>query len=188
MLNPEQVASPGQPALVVRWNRMSIVNLRGDGESNAFREVSRAGLGFELPGPLCTAQAGDVLAVWAGPDEWFLMAPPGRALALCASLKQACGTVHHAVTDVSGGYRMARMAGTAAADILAHGCPLDTHPHALGAGSAAASHFFKTPVLHWRDRESMALALLVRSSMADYVRLMLARCAAECGLEMHEEA
>ena len=187
--------------LTATWRHgLSIVNLRGVGDDTGFVAGSTQALGRALPLAACSTQAGmDAAAagidparstgaveriVWASPDEWFVIAPPGRAGVIEQALRTSLAGLHHAVTDVGSGYSVLRLSGRPVREVLAQGCPLDLHPRAFGVERSAGSHFFKTSVWLWQTDAAPHFELLVRRSFIGYVRLMLQRCTLECGLSM----
>ncbi|UCE30391.1 MAG: sarcosine oxidase subunit gamma [Burkholderiales bacterium] len=169
-------------ALRVAWAPdAAIVNLRGDPGDPAF--VAAASQAIGMPLPLAAGDcpsSGDLRVLWAGPDDWFVLGPAGTEHALAARLRTAAAGRHRAVTDVSSGYRVLRVAGPGARDLLAQGCPLDMHPRAFALGRCAGSHFFKASIWVWRTGED-AFELLVRSSFAGYVETLVHRCTLESG-------
>jgi len=168
---------------------LAIVNLRGNPGDAAFGAATSLALGLDLPLQACTTTADATLrVVWAGPDDWFVIGPQGRAGAIAARLRESLAGLHHAVTDVSSGYTVMRLSGAAVREVLAQGCPLDLHPRAFAAGTSAGSHFFKASVWLWHSDDADAFELLVRRSFMGYVGLMLERCTSECGLVMHRLA
>lgn len=172
-------------ALHAGWrDGLSILNLRGDPADAAFVTGAASALGLALPLQPCTSVASASLRlVWAGPDDWFVIGAPGQTEALASALRSALASTHHAVTDVGSGYTVLRLAGPAVRDVLAQGCPLDLHPRAFGPDAAAGSVFFKASVWLWRIGEAPdGFEMLVRRSFTGYVRLLLERCSAECGL------
>lgn len=171
-------------ALVAGWREgLAIVNLRGDPDATAFRDGAESALGVALPLVPCTTTTGAGLRlVWVGPDDWFVIGARGEASAIAARLESALAGVHRAVNDVSSGYTVLRLGGPPVRDVLAQGCPLDLHPREFKPGAAAGSHFFKASVWLWQADGAEAFELLVRRSFMGYVRLMLERSTAECGL------
>lgn len=188
--NASTAADRGHGPLRAHWREgLAIVNLRGDPTDARFREAVRAALGIALPegpgGITAGSAANGVGGPWiveAGPDDWFVIGPPGQSDALAGALRAALGGVHSAVTDVSSGYTVLRLSGPPVRDVLAQGCPLDLHPRAFAAGRCAGTHFFKASVWLWRAPDGEGFELLVRRSFVGYVRLMLERCTLECGL------
>ena len=178
--------SGAAPALSAGWREgLAIVNLRGDSGDPLFVTATSAALGMELPLTPCrTATHGSGLrVVWAGPDDWFVIAAPGQAGVTAAQLHSALADVHHAVTDVSSGYTVLGLSGAPAREVLAQGCPLDLHPRAFQTGMSAGSHYFKASVWLWQTDDAPAYEVLVRRSFMRYVWLMLERSTQECGLD-----
>ena len=176
-------AADAATALHVCWDRSrAIVNLRGDPDDTGLVDAVSAAVGLPLP-----TQAGGCPAstsrriVWAGPDDWFVLGEPGAEGAIAAALRAAAGARHHAVTDVSSGYCVLRLAGPPARDVLAQGCPQDFHPRAFPVGRCTGTHFYKASVWLWRTDDD-AFELLVRSSFAGYVALLLKAGTLECGM------
>jgi sarcosine oxidase subunit gamma len=173
-------------ALRVRWSRQqAIVNFRGDPSDASLAQALSGAVGSGgLPWPTRPAECptdGPHRVVWAGPDDWFVIAPAGSQEALMQALRAAAGSRHHAVTDVSSGYVVRMLAGAAARDVLAQGCPLDLHPRSFPVGQSAGTVFFKASVWMWLTGDE-AFELLVRSSFVGYVEEMLRRCTLECGI------
>jgi sarcosine oxidase subunit gamma len=177
------VAIPNR-SLVAGWREgLSVLNLRGKAEDGAFREAVARALGIALPLEPCTSSADAVLRlVWAGPDEWFVVAAKGRADALSERLRAALAGQHHALTDVSSGYTVLHLSGPPVREVLAQGCPLDLHPRVFRPGMAAGSHFFKASLWLWQTDAAPTFEALVRRSFVAYVQLMLERTSSECGL------
>jgi len=171
-------------SLVAGWRAdLSVVNLRGNAEEAAFREGAASALGLRLPLKACTTSENSLVRiVWVGPDDWVIVGPPGQAEAIVLRLREALSGLHHAVTDVSSGYRVLQLSGRPVRDVLAQGCPLDLHPRAFERGACAGSHFFKASIWLWQTDEAPVYELLVVRSYMDYVWLMLERASAECGL------
>ena len=174
---------PADTHLQVRWDRScAIVNLRGDLADAGFVDAVSAAVGLPLPTQAgqCPSDAARRI-VWAGPDDWFVLGEPGAAGAIAAALRAAAGARHHAVTDVSSGYCVLRLAGPPAREVLAQGCPQDLHPRVFPPGRCTGTHFFKASVWLWRTEDD-AFELLVRSSFAGYVALLLKAGTLECGM------
>lgn len=171
-------------ALVAGWRHgLTVVNLRGNASDVAFCAAASTALGVPLPVRACTSTANAAYkVVWAGPDDWFVIAPKTHSDALTSRLRAALAGMHHAVTDVSSGYTLLQMGGGSARDVLAQGCPLDLHPRVFKPDMCVGSHFFKASVWVWQSDESPTFELLVRRSFMGYFWLMLEQCTQECGL------
>lgn len=164
-------------ALQVAWRHgLSVLNLRGNPDDPAFLSGVQAALGLALPtraGSTAIDQA--LTAVWAGPDDWFILGPANQADPLERALRANLSGQSIAVTDVSSGYTVLSLSGPGARPALAQGCPLDLHPRAFGTGQAAGTHYFKASVWLWQADDQPLFEVLVRRSFMDYVGLMLAR-------------
>ena len=185
--DPANLQAPSEQALMAGWrNGLSIINLRGNPDDAAFRAAVTAALGLELPIQPCSSATDSVRRlVWAGPDEWFLIGPRDPHASTEAQLRTALQGMHHAVTDVSGGYMVLGIQGAAARDVLAQGCPLDLHPRVFRPGCSAGSLFFKASIWLWQTDDMPIYEVLVRRSFMGYVWLMLERSTRECGLITH---
>ena len=88
---------------------------------------------------------------------------------------------HAAVTDVSAGRTVFRLAGPDAVDMLAKGCPLDLHPRVVTPGYVAGSVLAKiTALIHLRDAD--VIDIHVGRSFADYLWAWLEEAGMDCGL------
>ncbi|WP_060905806.1 sarcosine oxidase subunit gamma [Streptomyces scabiei] len=142
-----------------------------------------AGLALGLPLPLepdTVVRAGELTALWLGPDEWLLVGPPGGARELENRIREAAGEEHISVTDVSAQRTTVLVAGAGARDLLAHGCSLDLHPRAFGPGRCAQTTLGRTQVvLVAREEPGAGFWVLVRSSFAGYLADWLLDAATE---------
>ncbi len=171
-------------ALLAGWRTgLSIVNLRGNADDPAFLAAVTQALDLTIPVKACTSVADSVhRLVWVGPDDWFVIGPKGQASNIESRLRTALAGIHHAVTDVSGGYTVLHLSGRPVREVLAEGCTLDLHPRVFQPGSSAGSLFFKASIWLWQTDEAPTYEVLVRSSFMGYFWLMLERCTQECGL------
>lgn len=156
------------------------VNVRLDAKGAAADAVGLA-LGLSLPlEPDTVVRAGESRALWLGPDEWLVVGPPDTQRDLEDRIRAASGDEHVAVTDVSAQRTTLLVSGARARDLLAHGCPLDLHPRAFGAGRCAQTTVARTQVvLVARDEPGAGFWVLVRSSFAGYLTDWLLDAAAE---------
>jgi len=106
-------------------------------------------------------------ALWLGPDEWLVVAPPGSAPAVVAELEGALAGLHRSVVDVSANRAVVELAGPARFGLLTQGCALDLHPRAWRDGMCAQTLLARTPVI-LQEREG-ATRVFVRSSLAGYL-------------------
>ncbi|WP_327726320.1 sarcosine oxidase subunit gamma [Streptomyces sp. NBC_00487] len=141
------------------------------------------GLALDLPLPLepnTVVRAGQLTALWLGPDEWLLVGPPGTERDLESRIRTAAGDEPVSVTDVSAQRTALLVAGPRAHDLLSHGCALDLHPRAFEPGRCAQTTVGRTQViLVARDAPGSGFWVLVRSSFAGYLTDWLLDAATE---------
>ncbi len=145
-------------------------NLRVDPTGPASGSLEEV-LGAALPTqPNTAVAAGDLTALWLGPDEWLVVAPEGRQETLEKALRRAIGTEPGAVVDLSAHRTTVELTGERAREVLTKGCSLDLHPAVFTPGSCAQVLLAQAPVLLLaRDGDAPAYWLLVRASFATYV-------------------
>ncbi|MER8007006.1 MULTISPECIES: sarcosine oxidase subunit gamma family protein [unclassified Streptomyces] len=156
------------------------VNVRLDAKGPAADAVTLA-LGLQLPlEPDTVVRAGELTALWLGPDEWLLVGPPGTQHDLEGRVREAAGEEPVSVTDVSAQRTTLLVAGPHARDLLAHGCALDLHPRVFGPGRCAQTALGRTQVVVVsRDEARAGFWVLVRSSFAGYLTDWLLDAATE---------
>lgn len=136
--------------------------LRGDASALG------AAFGLALRTRPCRAtEAGGRSALWLGPDEWLLLAPPG-------TLDANAPVSGASVVDI--GHRQVGLVldGPGAPDALAAGCPLDLHPPAFPVGMCTRTVFGKAEIVLWR-RDTERFHIEVWRSFAAYVHGLIER-------------
>ena len=150
---------------------MTLLTLRGDGAM--FHAAVERVLGVALPTASGErAVAGERVAIWMGPDEWLIQSTQDMAADLERGFREALGSQHYAVVDVSSGYTVIDIEGANVRAVLASGCPLDLHPRAFVEGQCAQTHFFKAGITLCRNGDNR-FQVIVRRSFAEYGCLML---------------
>ena len=150
---------------------MTLLTLRGEGAM--FHAAVERVLGVALPTSSGErAVAGERVAIWMGPDEWLIQSTQDMAADLERGFREALGSQHYAVVDVSSGYTVIDIEGANVRAVLASGCPLDLHPRAFVEGQCAQTHFFKAGITLCRNGEDR-FQVIVRRSFAEYGCLML---------------
>jgi sarcosine oxidase subunit gamma len=144
--------------------------LRGD---SVARAAAQAALGLPVPGAACRAgRNGERAALWLGPDEWLLLAPPEQG-GLAARLTRALGAVPHSLVDVSHRQVGLLVHGEHATTLLASGCPLDLDLQYFPVDMCTRTVLGKAEVVLWRT-EAQAFRVEVWRSFAPYVAAFLA--------------
>jgi len=111
----------------------------------------------------------DVL--WMGPDEYLVLAEPGRQAELEASLSRESD----AVVDVSAQRNVVRLTGAHAADVLAHGCSIDLE--VSPPGTCVQTLLARTGIVLMVREDGFTI--LVRQSFSDYFKAWLADASLE---------
>jgi heterotetrameric sarcosine oxidase gamma subunit len=119
--------------------------------------------------PNTLRREGETLALWWAPGQWLVLGADEAAL---VARYQAAGLWACGVGD---GYVRLDVGGPQAADLLAHGCPLDLRPAVFGAAWSARSLLGRLPVTLWREGDGFAV--LVESTQAEALWRWLMRTA-----------
>ena len=154
------------------------LNFRGN--AAAAQAMGRA-FGLALPQEACRAAiAGDQAALWLGPDEWLLLAPPGAAARLTAAAATALAGLPHGLVEISNRQIALGLSGRHAATVLAGGNPLDFDLRAFPVGMCTRTILGKAEIVLWRT-EPDRFHIEVWRSFAPYVRGFLAEHMREFG-------
>jgi sarcosine oxidase subunit gamma len=110
-----------------------------------------AAFGVALPTKPCQAAFDhERAALWLGPDEWLLIAPPEQSSDLLIGMRLALPDKPASLVDVSHRNFGLFVSGARSADLLASGCPLDLGPSAFPIGMCARTVFAKSEIVLWR--------------------------------------
>ena len=135
----------------------------------AAREAAGRSFGIALPVDACRAEvAGERAALWLGPDEWLLLAPPGEVDTVFAALENALAGQPHSLVDVTHRQVALSVVGPQARDLLASGCPLDLAPDSYPVDMCTRTLFAKAEVVLWR-RSAEEYHLETGRSFSGYV-------------------
>ncbi len=168
-----------------------MVNLRLDPKNAEAMAAVETAFGFALPTAANeTAGNADTMALWLGPDEWWLVVPgpePEAGPELAEKLRAALSGHFAAITEVGESRTCIRVSGPSARALLQKGCPLDFHPRAFVAGACAQSILAKATVaFHLYADESAAegpiFDIYVLRSFAEYLWAWLEDAGAEYGV------
>jgi sarcosine oxidase subunit gamma len=117
----------------------------------------------------CRAVArGPRSALWLGPDEWLLIAPPDEAARVALGIAEALVDTAHSLVEVSHRNVGILLRGRHAADVLNTGCPLDLDPGAFPVGMCTRTLFAKAEIVLWRTGPESFRAEVWRS-FAPYI-------------------
>jgi sarcosine oxidase, subunit gamma len=144
-----------------------------------FSALERAGisLGIPLPAKANRVARDDWATVlWLGPDERLLLADSASEEALLETLEESLAPHPHALVCVSHRQGALSLQSSAAATLLAAGCPRDLNIEAFGIDACARTVFGKAEVILWRTA-SDSFHIEVARSFMEYVTGVLAEAA-----------
>ena len=184
----EATEATGAAGLVVREHAFrGHINLRGDAKDPHFTGAVGGVMGDGLPiVPNTLTELDGISMYWLGPDEWLIVTPDDRRVAILRQLREVLAKLHVAITDVSGGQTALHLHGRHVREVLAKGCPIDFHPRVFGIGQCAQTHLGKATILIGQIEEQPYYELIVRRSFAEYVWTWLEIAAEEYGIAVHE--
>lgn len=137
------------------------------GKFSLLNAAVQGAYGVALPEtPQRVALGEGIQAVWAGPEQWLLVADRGTNRDLSAELAPKLRGLA-AVTDQSDARAVVRVSGPRARDVLAKGLPIDLHPRAFPADGAAITHASHIGVILWQVDETPTYDLAMFRSFAD---------------------
>lgn len=125
-------------------------------------------LGIDLPEPCTFTNGNGVDILWMGPDEYLVLAEPGRQVELETLLREGGAA---AVTDVSAQRVTVQLGGEHVRDVLAHGCSIDLDPSVSPPGTCVQTLFARTGIVLMVREEGFTI--LVRQSFANYFNTWL---------------
>jgi len=145
------------------------INLRGEADA-AFLDAVRGALGLTPPTtPNTTAKAGELKALWLGPNEWLIVGPDARRGEIADQLRAALAGQHTAVTDVSEARTAIAVSGPRARELMAKGTGLDLHPRAFKAGQCAQTAMAQANMTLDQTDDMPSYDLYILDSFADYL-------------------
>lgn len=157
------------------------VVLRAEPQSATATAIQQA-LGLHLPERFgAYTRAGDLDALWLGPDEWLLVAPPGAAASLPNTVAQAAGKTHHMLLDVSANRTCIEMQGADARYVLAKGCHEDLASPMFRGPRVVQTVLAKVPVILQLVSDAPVVRIFPRNSFAVHLARWLLDAAAEIG-------
>ena len=142
-------------------------------------------LGVALPEPCTFTSGNNIDILWMGPDEYLVLAEPGRQAELEAALSRESAAL--AVVDVSAQRVTVRLTGSHARDVLAHGCSIDLDPSVAPPGTCVQTLLARTGIVLMVREDGFTI--LVRQSFSGYFKTWLADASLEYNvIEKAEEA
>jgi sarcosine oxidase subunit gamma len=138
------------------------------GPEGAVQAMTEA-FGISLPREACRASiAADRAALWLGPDEWLLLAPPAALESIAAEAAERVSELPYSLVDVSHRQTALRISGRLATMVLAGGNPLDLDVSAFPVGMCVRTVLAKAEIVLWRTAPE-SFHIEVWRSFAPYV-------------------
>lgn len=173
------------PGIVVQERTgLSIVHVAAfRGRTDAVRDAVQRTLGLTLPQAPRRVADGGLAALWAGPEQWMLLASEPAGPMLEARLASALDGLA-AVTEIGDGRAVLRLAGPQARAVLAKGVAIDLHPDVFGPGATALTLASMIDVQLSRLSDEDGYELILFRSLAGSLWHWLEESAAEHGIEV----
>ena len=174
----------GDPGVYMREGAAQAqMNLRGSPSDPRFSRAVERVLGCNLPTEANTVAQGEtVRAMWLGPDEWLLLAPPSAREGLAKAFMRMSVRYSLSLTDVSDARTSIVVTGPASREVLMKGCSLDLHPRTFGIGCCAQSSIALCQVIFTQTDDVPSYELYVGRSFAVYLWKWLWDAAEEFGV------
>jgi methylglutamate dehydrogenase subunit D len=176
-----QIGATGKPGVsVLTLDDMGFATLIvGAGSADLGRATKRL-IGLDLPRTPSAVLSSMHGLVWAGPDQWLLVARQRAGFSdLLASL-----SADAAVSDQSHARAALRVSGARVREVLAKGSMVDLHSSVFPVGSTALTSLAQIGVQLWRSEDGpdgAVFEILVARSMAGSFWSWFAASAAEFG-------
>jgi len=187
----DREGQPAPDALVQLAEKRAVskFNLRADPTNVTLIHALEDALGYALPRESNRANGeGESGALWLGPDEWLVTAPPDREAPLLEALGQAIASHHAALSNVSDARIVLTLSGPRAREVLEKGCSIDLHPRAFQPGHCAQTRLARAAIILHQTADEPTYDIHVAWSFAAYLWVWLEDAAAEFGLAIGGES
>lgn len=159
---------------------LGYLNLRAEPSVGLLETIERTS-GVRLPlKPNTLSEAGEIIALWLGPNEWLLVTPPGGDAALMQMFDRSRKDFF--LVNVTHGNTTIRIRGPKTIETLSKGCSLDLNRLISCPESCAQTLLAKAQVVVRLLDDSPSFDLIVRRSFAEYLALWLEDASLEYGL------
>lgn len=156
------------------------------GQVAAMRKTAKTQFGADLgERPKAVLGKSRSVMIWAGPDQFYVLAPEARAKPF--GRLQKAFSKNASFSDQSNGRSLIRISGPRVRDCLAKMLSIDLHPDVFQVGDAAATQMAHMAVNVWRDDDD-TFNILVFTSFAESLWQTILDHGAEYGVEILEPA
>lgn len=172
---------PGGPGITVtRRSGLAAVQLDARrGKAEALRGAVADAFGIGLPDPGRAISAGDMRALWLGPDRWLVLAAGDHGLE--ARLRAVAEPAGGIVVDQGHGRAVLRVEGPLVRAVLAKGTGVDLHPRTFAENAVAQTALFHLAVTLDRRRGTGTFDIHAMRGFARSLYESLCEAAAEFG-------
>jgi sarcosine oxidase, subunit gamma len=154
-----------------------MLDLRGLASDKKFMKAVKDVLGFDLPkSPRTSTSWGDMKALWLSIDQWLILCPGDKAVALQAQLAEALNGVHSLVVNVSDMRAVIRLEGAHVRTTVMKGTSIDLTHGDYPAGTVRRMKFAEIAAL-LHVVEDQIIDIYVFRSYADYAWEFLIKAA-----------
>lgn len=113
----------------------------------AFQSAVTSVLGFALPAEPNHVAGATARALWMAPGQWLIVSDDRADIGLTARLEEASRACGGFVSDVTDGFAVFELSGSAVLNLLTMGCALDFDNAAMTSGRSARTLFAGMPVV-----------------------------------------
>ncbi|MCP3469028.1 sarcosine oxidase subunit gamma [Bradyrhizobium sp. CCGUVB1N3] len=179
-----QIGATGKPGVTaLTLGGMGFATLITASGSADLERAAKRLIGLGLPRTPSAVWSKTHGLIWAGPDQWLLVARQRLGFSdLLSSLSDDA-----AISDQSDARAALRISGARVRDVLAKGSMIDLHPSAFPVGATALTSFAHIGVQLWRTDdgpEGAVFEILVARSMIGSFWSWFAASAAEFGCQV----
>ena len=171
-------AAPDNLSISMREiSERGMIDLRGLSSDKKFMAAAKSVLGFDLPkAPRTSTSWGDLKALWLSPDQWLILCPRKKTVALLAELNAALSKIHSLAVDVSDMRSIIRLEGDGVRETLMKGSTLDLIGADYKSGTVRRMRFAEIAALLHIVEETV-IDIYVFRSYAEYTWAFLMKAA-----------
>jgi sarcosine oxidase subunit gamma len=175
----DRSASESRLALAIR-DHLTIAQIAArKGKVDELIAAMRSAYAIDLPQTPRHVEAAGIAAVWAGPEQWLIIAADANARDLERELRPRLAGLA-SVSDQSDSRTVMRLTGETAVDVLMTGVPIDLHASVFKPDDAAITHAAHIGVMMWRHANGQGYDIACTRSFAASLRDWLLRADARC--------
>jgi sarcosine oxidase subunit gamma len=137
-------------ASIIELSEISVTHVAARRDARAALDsIARATIGVDLPSSPRVIEAGAVMVVWTGPEQWLIVQPrqgDGDASRQLAQIFKGLASV----VDVSDSRTIFRLSGARPSEVLVRSMGIDFEDDVFRPGDIAITHVAHLGVIVWR--------------------------------------